>query len=254
MLPDSYSRCGKVNVKILLEYEGTCYSGWQRQKNAVSIQEVLEKAIQSITKEKVRVIGSGRTDSGVHALGQVANFKTYTKIPIEKLPYAINSKLPEDITVKHAQIVPEDFHARFSAKSKVYSYSIYNAKFPSPLLRRYVYFFPLPLNLEEMRKAADILIGEHDFKSFMASNSSAKSTVRCIKRFEILKRENLITLQIEANGFLYNMVRIIAGTLVDIGIGKTKAEDMISILNSKDRSSAGKTLPAQGLCLMKVIY
>lgn len=243
-----------MNVKILLEYEGTCYSGWQRQKNAVSIQEVLEKAIQSITNEKVRVIGSGRTDSGVHALEQVANFKTYTKIPMEKLPYAINSKLPEDITVKHAQIVPEDFHARFSAKSKAYSYSIYNAEFPSPLLRRYVYFFPLPLNLEEMRKAADILTGEHDFKSFMASNSSVKSTVRCIKRFEILKRGNLITLQIEANGFLYNMVRIIAGTLVDIGIGKTKAEDMISILNSKDRSNAGRTLPAHGLCLMKVIY
>lgn len=243
-----------MNVKILLEYEGTCYSGWQRQKNAVSIQEVLEKAIQSITKEKVHVIGSGRTDSGVHALGQAANFKTYTKIPIEKLPYAINSKLPEDIVVKDAQIVPEDFHARFSAKSKVYTYLIYNDEFPSPILRRHSYFFPLPLNLEEMKKAAEVLIGEHDFRSFMAAHSSVKSTVRHIYRFEITQIGNIVRLEIEANGFLYNMVRIIAGTLVDIGIGKTKAEDMISILNSRDRSNAGRTLPAHGLCLMKVIY
>lgn len=243
-----------MNVKILLEYEGTAYSGWQRQKNAISIQEVLENAIKSITGEAVNVIGSGRTDAGVHALGQVANFKTQTKIPIEKLPYAINSKLPEDIVVKHAEIVPEDFHARFWAKAKIYTYTIYNAKFPSPLLRRYSYFYPRPLNVRAMKKAADMLIGTHDFASFMASNSPVKSTVRCIERLEVFQNGDIVKFEIEANGFLYNMVRIIAGTLLDVGINKKKANDIISIIKSKDRSMAGKTLPPQGLCLIKVIY
>lgn len=243
-----------MNVKILLEYEGTYYSGWQRQKNALSIQEVLETAIGSITGEKVNVVGSGRTDAGVHALGQVANFKTQTRIPPEKLPYAINSKLPNDIVVKHAETVPEDFHARFAAKAKIYTYTIYNAEFPSPLIRRYSYFFPKPVDVKAMERAADMLVGAHDFASFMASGSPVKSTVRRIDRLEVFKSGDVIKLEIEANGFLYNMARIIAGTLLDVGINKKKTNEMVSILKSKDRPRAGKTLPPQGLCLVKVIY
>jgi tRNA pseudouridine38-40 synthase len=243
-----------MNVKILLEYDGTAYCGWQRQKNALSIQEVLEKAISSVTDENVHVIGSGRTDSGVHALGQVANFKTNTRIPIDKLPYAINSKLPDDIVVKDAEIVPEDFHARFWAKSKIYSYTIYNSKFPSPIYRRYSYFCPHPLDVDAMKRAAQFLVGIHDFKAFMASGSPVKSTVRHVQRLEIVKQGDIVKLEMEANGFLYNMARIIAGTLLDVGTGKRNADEMPSIIESKDRFYAGKTLAAQGLCLVKVNY
>lgn len=243
-----------MNVKILVEYEGTAYSGWQRQKNALSIQEVLETVISSVTGERIYMVGSGRTDAGVHALGQVANFKTETRIPPEKLPYAINSKLPKDIVIKHAEIVPENFHARFAAKAKIYTYTIYNAKFPSPLLRRYSCFFSRPLDVKAMERAAQILTGTHDFASFMASGSRVNSTVRRIDRLEVFQSGNLIKFELEANGFLYNMVRIIAGTLLDVGINKIKADEMVSILKSKDRSRAGKTLPPQGLCLEKVIY
>jgi len=243
-----------MNVKILLEYDGTAYCGWQRQKNALSIQEVLETAISTITGEKVNVIGSGRTDAGVHALSQVANFKTNTRIPIDKLPYAINSKLPEDIVVKHAEQVAEDFHARFCAKSKIYTYTIYNSKFPSPLLRKYSYFYSKPLDINAMKRAAEKLVGIHDFKAFMASGRPVKSTVRHLQRLEVVQNGDIVKLEIQANGFLYNMARIIAGTLLDVGIGKKDADEMTSIIKSKDRNCAGKTLPPEGLCLVKVIY
>jgi len=243
-----------MNVKIVLEYDGTAYCGWQRQKNALSIQEVLERAISAITGEQTHVIGAGRTDRGVHALGQVANFKTNTRIPIEKLPYAINSRLPEDIVVKHAEQVPEDFHARFWAKSKVYTYTIYNSKFPSPLYRRYSYFYPVPLDLDAMQRAARFLVGVHDFKAFMASGSAVKSTVRHVKRLEVVRDGEIVRIEIEADGFLYNMVRIIAGTLLEVGIGKREADEMVSIIESGDRFCAGKTLAPQGLCLVKVNY
>lgn len=211
-----------MNVKILIEYDGTAYSGWQRQKNALSVQEVLETAIGLITGKKTNVISSGRTDAGVHALAQVANFKTETKIPLDKLPYAINSKLPKDIVVKHADVVPEDFHARFDAKAKMYVYTIYNAKFPSPLIRRYSYFFPRPLDVVAMGKASKILIGSHDFTSFMASGSPVKSTVRHMHNIEVIQNGDIIKLKMQANGFLYNMARIIAGTLLEIGMGKKR--------------------------------
>jgi len=243
-----------MNVKIVLEYDGTRYHGWQRQKNGLSIQEVLEKAISSITGEKINVIGAGRTDAGVHALGQVANFTTNTRIPIEKLPYAINSKLPEDIVVKDAQIVPESFHATKSAKGKIYVYSILNSSFPSPLLRFYSYFFPLELNLEAMKRAAGYFIGVHDFSSFRASGSEVKTSVREIRRLEVNKNQELVTIEIEANGFLYNMARIIAGTLLDVGISKLDPREIPDIIKSRDRNKAGRTLPPQGLCLKEVIY
>lgn len=243
-----------MNVKILLEYDGTCYSGWQRQKNAPSIQEELEKAISSITGEKASVIGSGRTDARVHALGQVANFKTNTKIPVEKLPYAINSKLPKDIVVKDAKIVPDDFHARFSAKAKRYIYTIYNASFPSPIFRRYSYFFPLELDVDLMAKAAETLIGIHDFSAFRSSGSMVKSSVRRLDRIEVYRERDFVKILMEANGFLYNMVRIIAGTLLEVGQGKRPTQDVYSILMSRDRNRAGITLAPQGLCLIKVFY
>ncbi|AYO29449.1 MAG: tRNA pseudouridine38-40 synthase [Thermoanaerobacteraceae bacterium] len=243
-----------MNVKILLEYDGTNYHGWQRQKNARSIQEVLEEAISAITGEKIRVTGAGRTDAGVHAAGQVANFKTNTRIPVEKLPYAINSRLPDDIVVKEARMVPEEFHARLSAKAKVYSYTIYNAPFPSPLLRNYTYFFPLPLDMGAMKEAASQFVGLHDFSAFRASGSPVKSSVRQINRLEINRCQDLIKIEIEANGFLYNMVRIIAGTLLDAGLHKINPGEVASIIRSGDRDRAGKTLPPQGLCLLKVVY
>ncbi|MCG0276103.1 MAG: tRNA pseudouridine(38-40) synthase TruA [Thermosediminibacteraceae bacterium] len=241
-------------MKILLEYDGTNYSGWQRQKNAIAIQEVVEKAIFKVTGEKVNVIGAGRTDAGVHARGQVANFFTNCRIPVARLPYAINSHLPEDIVVKGAEVVPDDFHARYSAKAKVYTYSIYNAPFPSPLLRRYSYFFPKPLNIEAMERAAKAFIGVHDFAAFRASGSSVKSSVRNIKRLEVKKQGDLVIIEVEADGFLYNMVRIIAGTLLEVGAGKRDPEEIPSVIRSRDRERAGVTLPAHGLCLEKVIY
>jgi tRNA pseudouridine38-40 synthase len=243
-----------LNVKILLEYDGTNYHGWQRQKNALTIQEVVEKAIFKITGEKVKVIGAGRTDAGVHARGQVANFHTNCRIPVERLPYAINSHLPEDIAVKGAQVVSDDFHARYSAKSKVYSYTIYNAPFPSPLMRRYSYFYPHIIDVEAMREAAKAFVGVHDFAAFRASGYSVKSSVRNIMRLEVRKASNAITIEIEADGFLYNMVRIIAGTLLEVGSGKRAPEEIPLVISSRKRERAGITLPAHGLCLEKVVY
>lgn len=243
-----------MNVKIEIEYDGTNYHGWQKQKNSISIQEIMENAIKKVLNEEVKLIGAGRTDAGVHAKGQVANFHTNTKIPMEKLPYAINSQLPPDIVVKSATIVPEDFHARYSAKAKVYTYTIYNSKFPSPFYRYYSYFYPFQLDLKSMREAASYIVGEHDFAAFKASNSSVKNTVRTVNSLEVIKLGDIIKIEVEANGFLYNMVRIIAGTLLNVGIRKIKPEEIIEIIESKDRSRAGPTLPASGLCLEKVIY
>jgi tRNA pseudouridine38-40 synthase len=173
---------------------------------------------------------------------------------VEKLPYAINSRLPDDIVVKEARMVPEEFHARLSAKAKVYSYTIYNAPFPSPLLRNYTYFFPLPLDMGAMKEAASQFVGLHDFSAFRASGSPVKSSVRQINRLEINRCQDLIKIEIEANGFLYNMVRIIAGTLLDAGLHKINPGEVASIIRSGDRDRAGKTLPPQGLCLLKVVY
>ncbi|MCF6097633.1 tRNA pseudouridine(38-40) synthase TruA [Thermovorax subterraneus] len=243
-----------LNVKILLEYDGSNYHGWQRQKNALTIQEVVEKAVFKVTGEKVKVIGAGRTDAGVHARGQVANFHTNCRIPVERLPYAINSHLPEDIAVKGAQVVPDDFHARYSAKSKVYSYTIYNAPFPSPLMRKYSYFYPYTLDVGAMQEAAKAFVGVHDFAAFRASGSSVKSSVRNVIRLEVRKASNVITIEVEADGFLYNMVRIIAGTLLEVGSGKLAPEEIPFVISSRDRERAGITLPAHGLCLEKVVY
>ncbi|RKD34146.1 tRNA pseudouridine(38-40) synthase TruA [Thermohalobacter berrensis] len=243
------------NIKLTIEYDGTRYCGWQIQPDNITIQEELEKAITKITKEKIKLIGSGRTDSGVHARGQVANFYTKSRVPAQKFKLAINSLLPKDIAVLESEEVEKDFHARFSAKGKEYKYLIYNNKIRSPLLRNYTYHVPYSLNVEKMKKAATHIIGTHDFKAFMSSGSSVKDTVRTIHSLSIEERpENIIEIRIKGNGFLYNMVRIITGTLIEVGTDKIPVDDISEIINSQNRSKAGHTAPPQGLYLERVFY
>mgnify|MGYP000872409116 CR=1 FL=1 len=243
-----------TNIKLTIQYDGTNYCGWQRQKNGISIQEKVEDAIYLVTGEKVKLIASGRTDRGVHAQGQVANFITSSKIPPDRFKYALNSKLPQDISIVKSELVPENFHARYDAKGKVYRYVIFNGEIRNPLYNRYAYHVPVKLDFDLMDKAKDYFLGRHDFRAFMAQGSSVKSTIRTIKDINLDKREELIFFTIEGDGFLYNMVRIIVGTLVEVGLGKIKEEDIPHIIESKDRKRAGHTAPAKGLCLEKVYY
>lgn len=242
------------NIKLTLEYDGTNYCGWQTQPNAPSVQEVLGIAISKITCEDVNVIGSGRTDSKVHALGQVANFHTRSKIPEEKFRLAINSKLPDDIVVRESIEVLEGFHSRYHAKGKEYIYRIYNNKVRSPIKRNYSYFVSYDLNIEAMKIALEYFVGTHDFVGFMSTGSSIKGTVRTITHASLKEKDGMIEISIKGTGFLYNMVRIIVGTLVDIGIGKIDKESIEEIINSKQRNKAGHTAPPQGLYLSKVFY
>lgn len=244
----------KRNIVLKLSYDGTCYHGFQRQKNGLTVQEAIESAIQSITGEEVSLTGCGRTDAGVHAEVYYANFETDSAILCEKLPLAINSKLQDDIRIITAQEVSPDFHARFSAKKKAYAYTIDNSNAANVFLRNYSWFYPKKLDTEKMRKAAEYIIGEHDFAAFMASGSPVKSTVRNVEYIDISENGNIIEIEIMANGFLYNMVRIIVGTLVYAGVGKIAPEDIPGIIASKNRVLAGKTAPAKGLRLKKVVY
>ena len=207
-----------TNIKLTIQYDGTNYCGWQRQKNGISIQEKVEDAIYLVTGEKVKLIASGRTDRGVHAQGQVANFITSSKIPPDRFKYALNSKLPQDISIVKSELVPENFHARYDAKGKVYRYVIFNGEIRNPLYNRYAYHVPVKLDFDLMDKAKDYFLGRHDFRAFMAQGSSVKSTIRTIKDINLDKREELIFFTIEGDGFLYNMVRIIVGTLVEVGL------------------------------------
>lgn len=242
------------NIKLTIEYDGSNYSGWQRQKNGISIEETLEEAIKKITNEDIKIVGSSRTDAGVHAKGQVANFTTCSKIPVERFPAAINSKLPPDIAVVNAEEVPLDFHSRYSSKGKMYSYTILNRKTPPALMRNYVTHCAYDLDFEKMKKAAVFFIGTHDFSAFKSTGSSVKTSIRTVNLLELLKDGEIIKMYIEANGFLYNMVRIIAGTLIDVGRGKIPYESIPEIIRSKDRTKSGQTAPASGLCLEKVYY
>lgn len=242
------------NIKLVIEYDGTNYVGWQKQKNGLSISEVIEKAIFHITKEEVSLIGSGRTDAGVHARGQVANFFTNSNIPPLKFKDAINSKLPEDISIIKSLEVDEEFHARYSSKGKWYSYTILNRIEPSPFYRKYAAHIKYNIDLEKMIQASKYFIGTHDFASFKSEGSSVKTTVRTIYRLDIQKQGDVIRLDFEGDGFLYNMVRIITGTLIDVARGRIKPDDIDYILKSKNRSLAGFTAPACGLCLEKVYY
>ncbi|HHW48532.1 MAG TPA: tRNA pseudouridine(38-40) synthase TruA [Clostridiaceae bacterium] len=255
------------NIKLTIEYDGTNYSGWQSQKNAVAVQNEIQKAINKLTGENCLLIGAGRTDAGVHALGQVANFRTSSKIPADKFSYALNSLLPDDIVIKKSEEVSLDFHAQYSAKGKKYMYLIYNSNRPSALLRERAYFVPQKLDVDAMKKAAECFLGTHDFSAFRATGGSAKTSVRTITNVSLDvchnmldacnnlgSCNNLIKFEIEGNGFLYNMVRIIAGTLVEIGIGKLPWDSVPGIIESRDRKRAGRTAPPHGLYLVEVRY
>ena len=241
------------NLKITLQYNGENYCGWQRQPNSPGIQGTVENAIYEITKEKVKVTASGRTDAGVHALGQVANFKTETNIPASRIPDALNAKLPKDISVISCEEVDMDFHARYNACGKTYRYLIYNRPYRRPLYKNLAYHVKYDLDWDKIRLEAKYLIGTHDFVGFMSSGSSVKDTVRTIYDIKIEEHEGITSIEISGNGFLYNMVRIIVGTLVDIGRGRIK-HNMEEIINSKSRSMCGHTAPAHGLFLKKVNY
>ena len=242
------------NIKLIIEYDGKKFGGWQKQPNKLNIQGEIEKAIGEITGEDIELNASGRTDAGVHSLGQTANFKTNSKIDIEKFPVAINSKLKQSIRIIKAEEVEENFHSRYSCKGKRYRYIINNSKYGSAIYRDLEYHMPVKLNVEAMQKAIKYFEGEHDFKGFKASGTSSKSSVRTIYSAKILQEGDRIIIELEGNGFLYNMVRIIAGTIVDVGLGKIKPEEIPEIINSKDRIRAGKTLPPQGLYLVEVYY
>ncbi len=243
------------NIKLIIEYDGTNYQGWQKQSKGETIQGVIEEKLKKITSEDIHLIGSGRTDAGVHALGQVANFKTNSNIDIYSLQRALNSLLPKDIVIKKVEEVELDFNARKNAKSKLYEYRILNQELPSPFLRTYAWHIPYKLNWIEIRRATQIIIGEHDFSSFRSAGSAVKNSIRKIFRAEWKKgKEGLILFEVEANGFLKQMVRSIVGTLVEVGRGKINSEEFKIILESKDRSKAGPTAPACGLFLKGVKY
>ncbi len=242
------------NIKLTIEYQGKDFNGWQKQPNKLNIQGEIERAIGSITGEEIDLIGSGRTDAGVHSLGQVANFKTNSTLPIEKFALAINSRLKKSIVIKHAEEVEEQFHSRYSVHSKKYRYVINNSSTGTAIYRELEYQFPLPLNIEKMQQAAKYLEGEHDFSAFKASGTSSKNSVRKIFKAEVEKQDERVYIELTGSGFLYNMVRIIAGTLLDVGTGKIQPEEIPEIIKSKDRKKAGKTLPAVGLYLVEVTY
>lgn len=246
------------NIKLTIAYDGTNYHGFQEQRGTglVTIQEVLENCLGRLCGRKVRVIGAGRTDAGVHARGQVVNFNAGDwKIPTERIVLALNDILPRDIAVLTAQEVGENFHARFSALSKTYLYTIYNSRIPSPFWRLYSYFVPRYLDVTAMNLAVRELVGRHDFASFQAAGRPVKSTVRTLFEAEVCREgEELIYLTFRGDGFLYNMVRIMVGTLLEVGLGKRVPGDIASILAARDRTRAGPTVPAAGLCLERVEY
>ncbi|ERI95331.1 tRNA pseudouridine synthase A [Clostridiales bacterium oral taxon 876 str. F0540] len=242
------------NIKLIIEYDGTNYAGWQRQNNAVTIQQKVEESIVSLTGEKIAVIGSSRTDAGVHARGFCANFFTNSTIPPHKFKDAINSKLSEDIVIIDSEEVSLNFHARYSSTGKRYSYTILNREQPPAIDRRYVYYYKKLLDYESMKNACKYFIGTHDFSAFKSTGSSVKTSIRTINGADLIKAGDKIIFYVEGDGFLYNMVRIMAGTLINVGTGEITPSRISDIINSKDRTKAGKTAPAKGLCLEVVYY
>ncbi|MGO5064305.1 tRNA pseudouridine(38-40) synthase TruA [Clostridium sporogenes] len=244
------------NIKLKLEYDGTNYNGWQKQKNDrfITLQGTLEKVIGDVTKEKVEIIGTSRTDSGVHAKGYVCNFFTNTKIPSKNLKRVINNNLPKDIVVLSSEEVSSEFHSRFCSKGKTYEYTILNSSQPIAIGRNYIFQFKDKLNIDNMKIASKYFIGTHDFSAFQTKGSSVKTSVRTISKFEINKSDDFIKFIITGDGFLYNMVRIMVGTLIQIGINKREPESIKYIIKSKDRTKAGKCVPSSGLCLKEVFY
>lgn len=242
------------NIKLIIEYEGTAYGGWQSQQNAPTVQDALLEAISRVTGERAVLYGSGRTDSGVHALGQVANFKTEADIPTERYTAALNTLLPDDIRVQSSCAVPDAFHAQFSAKGKRYRYTICNSRPGTALRRRTSWHVAQKLDTEAMERAAAHFTGTHDFSAFQSSGGVERETVKTVSLSRITAEGAFIHYDIAAGGFLYNMARIIAGTLVKVGRGKLSPEEIPAIIESGDRGMAGPTAPAKGLCLMEVYY
>ena len=243
-----------MRVKLVVAYEGTNYCGWQIQPNGITIEQVLNETLSSLLGEEITVMGASRTDAGVHSLGDVAVFETHTKMPAEKISFALNQRLPEDIVVQESCQVPEDFHPRFSKSRKTYEYRILNCRFRQPLERRTSYFYHYPLDVRAMQKAAAYLVGEHDFTSFASVHAQTNTYVRMIYALDVVREGDMIRIRVQGNGFLYNMVRIIAGTLIQLGAGIKKPEDMESILAGKDRELAGPTAPAHGLTMIGLEY
>lgn len=243
------------NIKLTIEYDGKDFNGWQKQPDKLNIQGTIEKAIEQITGEVVDLNASGRTDRGVHALGQVANFKTNSNLPIEKFPIALNSNLKKSIRIKQAEEVEENFHSRLSCKRKTYRYVINNSQYGTAIYRNLETHIPMKLDIEKMQEAVKYFVGEHDFKAFKASGTSSKSSVRTIYDAKVIKMpDDKIWIELTGNGFLYNMVRIISGTLVEVGMGKIEPKEIEDIIKSQKRENAGKTLPPQGLYLVNVEY
>lgn len=242
-------------VRIFVAYDGTAYCGWQIQPNGVTVEEVLNNRLRKLTGEDIHVIGASRTDSGVHALGNVAVFDTESSIPPERVSYALNQKLPEDIVVLRSDEVPLDWHPRYQSQvTKTYEYHIYNAPVPNPLKRRYSAFVSFPMDVEKMKQGAGYLVGEHDFVSFCNVRTNVEDTVRRIDSIEIEKKGADITIRVTGNGFLYNMVRIIVGTLIRVGRGFYTPNKVKEILDAKERTEAGVTAPAEGLVLVEIRY
>ena len=266
-----------MRYRAVISYFGARYVGWQRQLNGLSVQEVLERALEKIFNAPTSVTASGRTDAGVHAEGQVVHFDAETSIPVDKIPFAVNTELPDDVSMLSCEVAPEGFNARFNAKRKTYRYSLYLSKHLRPMLEPTREHIVVPLDLTAIRAAAKVIEGEHDFKCFEASGSVVKNTVRTVYSVDVVCRwpldppvgkteetysyldENkafdcLVDISVTGNGFLYNMVRIIAGTLVYVGLHKLTVEDVKEIIEKGDRKRAGKTLSAKGLCLVRVEY
>lgn len=241
-------------IKLTVAYDGTNYCGWQIQPNGITIEEVLNKRLSQVLKEDIRVIGASRTDSGVHALGNVAVFDTDTSIPPVRIAYAVNQKLPEDIVIVKSEEVPADWHPRYCDCEKTYEYHIWNAKVPDPTRRLTTYFVSYKLDLDKMRQAAAYLIGEHDFASFCNVRTNVENTVRRIYELTIEQNECEWIIRIRGNGFLYNMVRIIVGTLLRVGRGYYTPQKVEEILKAQDRQAAGVTAPPQGLILKEITY
>ena len=244
-------------IKLTVAYDGTNYCGWQVQPNGITIEEVLNKAICTLTGEEIAVIGASRTDSGVHAMGNIAVFDTGSRIPAERFSYALNQRLPEDIVVTKSEEVSLDWHPRYQNSLKTYEYHILNTKTPVPTKRLYNCFVSFDLDVNRMRQGAQYLLGEHDFAAFCCIRTNAKTTVRTVTDLQIqqnpLKPEE-ITIRITGNGFLYNMVRIIAGVLIRVGRGFYEPEKVLELLEGRERKKEAVTAPPQGLCLMEIVY
>lgn len=241
----------KKRVRLTVAYDGTNYHGWQIQNNGITIESELNRCLTDLLKEPIEVIGASRTDSGVHALGNIAVFDTVNRMPAEKISYALNQRLPEDIRIQKSEEVEPDWHPRHCESRKTYEYRIYRGQFPMPTKRLYSLFSYHKYDVIKMREAAAYLEGEHDFKSFCQTGAQVETTVRTIYSVEVMEQAEDLVIRICGNGFLYNMVRIIAGTLMEIGQGRREPRDIIRILEAKDRGTAGPTAPAHGLMLVK---